>query len=65
MIWAYISFSPLYKRGLTFHHAVNDLLQGMIDGHFKFYKQVNDDPEFAKTLLDWLFEGYLFRSKRS
>jgi len=37
----------------------------MIDGHFKFYKQVNDDPEFAKTLLDWLFERYLFRSKKS
>ena len=38
---------------------VNDLLPDMIDGHFKFYKQVNDDPEFAKTFLDWLFERYL------
>jgi len=37
----------------------------MIDGHFKFYKQVNDDPEFAKTFLDWLFERYLGRSKKS
>ena len=50
---------------LTFDHVVNELLQGMIDGHFKFYKQVNDDPEFAKTFLDWLFEHYLFRSKKS
>src|SRR5438876_722752 len=42
----------------------NDLLQDMIDGHFKFYKHVNDDPEFAKTFLDLLFERYLGRSKR-
>ena len=28
----------------------------MIDGHFKFYKHVNDNPEFAKTFLDLLFE---------
>lgn len=43
---------------LTFDHVVNDLLQGMIDGHFKFYKQINDDPQFAKRFLDWLFERY-------
>ena len=36
----------------------------MIDGHFKFYKHVNDDPDFAKTLLDLLFEGYLGRAKK-
>ena len=42
---------------------VNDLLQDMIDGHFKFYKQVNDDPEFAKTFLDWLFDRYLKASE--
>ncbi len=29
------------------------------------FKQVNDDPEFAKTFLDWLFERYLGRSKKS
>jgi hypothetical protein len=40
-----------------------DLLQDMIDGHFKFYKHVNDDPEFAKTFLDLLFERYLGRAK--
>jgi hypothetical protein len=42
----------------------NDLLQDMIEGHFKFYKHVNDDPEFAKTFLDLLFERYLGRSKK-
>jgi len=44
---------------LTFDHVVNDLLQDMIEGHFKFYKQVNDDKQFAKMFLDWLFERYL------
>jgi type I restriction enzyme R subunit len=44
---------------LTFDHVVTDLLQDMIGGHFKFYKQVNDDPDFAKTFLDWLFERYV------
>src|SRR5712692_7312220 len=55
--------SPENAR-LTFDHVVNDMLQDMIDGHFKFYKQVNDDPEFAKTFLDWLFERYLGRSEK-
>jgi len=36
----------------------------MIDGHFKFYKHVNNDPDFAKTLLDLLFERYLGRAKK-
>jgi len=31
---------------------------------FKFYKHVNDDPDFAKTLLDLLFERYLGRAKK-
>lgn len=39
-------------------------IQEMIDGHFKFYKQVNDDPDFSKFLLDWLFERYLTNMAR-
>jgi len=62
---ASVRVNPPENARLTFDHVVNELLQGMIDGHFKFYKQVNDDPEFAKTFLDWLFERYLFRSKKS
>jgi type I restriction enzyme R subunit len=42
-----------------FNHVVNDLLQELIDGHFKFYKQVNDDEAFAKVFLDLLFQRYL------
>jgi len=56
---ASVRVNPPENARLTFDHVVNDLLQGMIDGHFKFYKQVNDDPEFSKVLLDWLFERYL------
>jgi type I restriction enzyme R subunit len=48
---------------LTFNHVVNDRLQEMVEGHFQFYKLVNDDPEVAKELLDWLFEQYLKRLK--
>lgn len=44
---------------LTFDHVVSDKLQEMIDTNFKFYKQMTDDPQFAKTFLDWLFSRYL------
>lgn len=47
---------------LTFDHVVNDKLQEMIDTNFKFYKQVTDDPDFARTFLDWLFQRYVGRS---
>jgi len=56
---ASVLVNPPENARLTFDLVVNDLLQDMIDGHFKFYKQVNDDPEFSKVLLDWLFERYL------
>jgi type I restriction enzyme, R subunit len=62
---ASVRINPPENARLTFDHVVNDLLQGMIDGHFKFYKHVNDDPEFAKTFLDLLFERYLARSNRA
>lgn len=58
---ASVRVNPPENARLTFNHVVNDMLQDMIDGHFKFYKQVNDDPEFEKTFLDWLFERYLSR----
>jgi hypothetical protein len=48
---------------LTFDHVVNDLMQDMIEGHFKFYKQVNDDQQFSKFLFDWLFDRFLGRTK--
>ncbi|HEY6539719.1 MAG TPA: DEAD/DEAH box helicase family protein, partial [Ktedonobacteraceae bacterium] len=56
---ASVRVNPPENARLTFDIVVNELLQGMIDGHFKFYKQVNDDPDFSKYLLDRLFERYL------
>ncbi|MBU0607875.1 MAG: DEAD/DEAH box helicase family protein, partial [Armatimonadetes bacterium] len=44
---------------LTFEHVANDQLQGMVETHFKFYKQVTDDPEVGRWLLDQLFARYL------
>jgi type I restriction enzyme R subunit len=61
---ASVRVNPPENARLTFDHVVNDLLQDMIDGHFKFYKHVNDDPEFAKTFLDLLFERYVGKSKK-
>ena len=43
---------------LTFDHVANDKVQELIDTNFKFYKQINDDPQFGKFLLDWLFERF-------
>ena len=41
---------------LTFDHVVNDRLQDMLNTNFKLFKQINDDPEFAKFFKDLLFE---------
>jgi len=43
---------------LTFRQVLEDLLQEMIDTHFKFYKQVDGNPLFAETLTKFLFERY-------
>ena len=43
---------------LTFEHVLNDRLQDIVDSDFKFYKQVTDNQEFAKALLDWMFERF-------
>ncbi|HEX7594040.1 MAG TPA: type I restriction endonuclease subunit R, partial [Anaerolineae bacterium] len=46
---------------LTFEHVLNDRLQELVDSDFKFYKQVTDNQEFAKELLDWMFERFYKR----
>jgi type I restriction enzyme, R subunit len=43
---------------LTFDHVANDKIQELIDTNFKFYKQINDDAQFAKFFLDLMFERY-------
>jgi type I restriction enzyme R subunit len=46
---------------LTFDHKVRDHVQDMIDTNFKFFKQINDKPEFADFLNDLLFDRYAER----
>jgi type I restriction enzyme R subunit len=55
---ASVRVNPPENARLTFDHVVNDRLQEMIDSNFKFYKQITDDQDFGKFLLDWLFERY-------
>ena len=50
---------------LTFDHKVRDHVQDMIDTNFKFYKQINDKPEFAEFLNDLLFDRYSERKSNS
>ena len=47
---------------LTFDHVVNDKIQELIETNFKFYKQITDNPEFARLFLDWLFDRYRHRT---
>ena len=49
---------------LTFDHVANDKIQELIDTNFKFYKQINDDAQFSKFFLDWLFERYQKQGER-
>lgn len=43
---------------LTFNHKVRDHVQDMIDSNFKFFKQINEKPEFADYLNNLLFDRY-------
>lgn len=54
------TISRLEEAGLLF--LVMERFKG-IDRHFKFYKQVNDDPEFANYFLGWLFTRYRERAQ--
>jgi hypothetical protein len=36
----------------------------MIDTNFKFFKQINDKPEFAEFLNDLLFDRYAERKEQ-
>ncbi|HET6881176.1 MAG TPA: type I restriction endonuclease [Pirellulales bacterium] len=49
---------------LTFDHKVRDHVQDMIDVNFKFFKQINDKPDFAAFLNDLLFDRYAQRKER-
>ena len=39
-------------------YVAGDKIQKVIDTNFKFYRQINDDSEFVKFFLDWMFDRY-------
>jgi type I restriction enzyme, R subunit len=44
---------------LTFNNVASEIVQGMMDTNFKFFRQINDDAQFARFFFDWLFDRYL------
>jgi type I restriction enzyme R subunit len=48
---------------LSFEQVAQDLLHGLIESNFRFYKKVQDDREIAHELFDRLFERYYERKK--
>jgi type I restriction enzyme, R subunit len=56
---ASIRVNPPENARLTFDHVLNDGLQEMIDANFKFYKKINDDPEFGEFFSNLLYDRYL------
>ncbi len=44
---------------LTFDDAAQATVQEMMEMNFKFFKQINDNPEFAQTFFGFLFQRYL------
>ena len=43
---------------LTFDGVLDDLFQSLIETHFKFYKQINDDQQLGSRFKEILFERY-------
>jgi type I restriction enzyme R subunit len=43
---------------LSFEQVAQDMLHGLIESNFKFYKKVQDDQDIARELFDRLFERY-------
>jgi hypothetical protein len=52
-------------RSFAADHVVSDRLQDMVETHFEFYERVTDDPSFARSFLDWLFDRLLEGAKAS
>jgi type I restriction enzyme, R subunit len=48
----------------TFDYKVRDRVQDMMDTNFKFFKQINDKPQFAQFLNDLLFDRYVDRKSQ-
>lgn len=49
---------------LSFEQVAQDILHGMIESNFKFYKKVQDDQDISRELFDRLFERYYNRKDK-
>jgi len=54
-----VQINPADKARLTFDHVISDRIQDMVDVSFKFYKLLNDDPDFAKFFQEVMFKEYV------
>ncbi len=53
-----VNTNPPESARLTFDLKARDGIENLIDTGLEFYKRVNGDPEFAKFLLDVLFDRF-------
>ncbi len=60
---ASVRVNPPDNARLTFNLVAADKIQEMMTSNFEFFRQVNDNPEFEKTFLGWLFDRYLSKAK--
>lgn len=49
---------------LTFDPKVEDKIQEIVETNFDLYKRITDDPDFGRTLKNYLFDDYIRRHRR-
>lgn len=50
---------------LTFNTIINDIVQDLFESNFQFYRQFNDNRDFAQYLLNVLFQRYLEKTTQN
>ena len=50
---------------LTFDPKVEDKIQEIVETNFDLYKRITDDPDFGRTLKNYLFDDYIQRHRRA
>ena len=53
-----VASSSKQAARMSFEEVANDLLHGLIDSNFRFYKKVQNDKEVSRELFDRLFERF-------
>ena len=50
---------------LTFDPKVEDKIQEIVETNFDLYKRITDDPDFGRTIKNYLFDDYIQRHRRA